>query len=213
MRQQSRRTRREKLDSPGQHIIQGRAGAAVRNVGDEHAGGQLEGFNGQVSGAGIACRCIVDLARPCFHIRNEGLEVLHRDILVHHEQAGHAREQGNGYKILVHVVTAIGVNERVHRHQADVAHHDGVAICRRTRGLLHGGHAAATAFVVDHKSNAQLFGELSRNRSGHDAGGAAGCKRHDPADGFAGPDVLTKTRQALQSQASRAHPFKVISPL
>ena len=166
----------------------------------------------QVARAGVACRGVVQLTGPGLDVGDQGFQVGGRYVFVHHKQAGHTRQQGHGHKVLVHVVTAVGVDQGVDRHQADVAHDDGVAVCCGTVEFLHGGHTATATFVVGDKGHAHLLVQLSRNTASHDARGATRRKGDDPTDGFVGPSRLGMTGYASGREAGSAHPFEVVTP-
>ena len=51
------------VDLAGDQVLQHRAGAAVRDVGDEGLGLQLEQLAGQVMGGAVAGRTVVQLGR------------------------------------------------------------------------------------------------------------------------------------------------------
>ena len=133
---------------------------------------------------------------------------------MHHKQTGYPREQGHGREVFVDVVAAVWVNKGVDRHQANVAHDNGVAIGRCAKGLLHGRHAAAAAFVVNDERHTQLFGEFSTNGARHNARGAARCKGDNPPHCFFGPVAgLTKRWQTCSRQTSSTHPLEVITTI
>jgi hypothetical protein len=159
-------------------VAQRRAGAGVRDVGDEGLGLQLEQLAGQVVRGAGAGRAVVELARAALHQLEEGLEVGPDVLRVDHHHLRHAGHQRERDQVLLEVVVELGVHRRrdgvVHR-----AHEDVVAVGRRARRDAGAQRAAGAAAVVDDQLLAGLLGELRRQRPGEGVGAAAGRERHD----------------------------------
>ena len=103
---------------------------------------------------------------------------------MHNQHVGHARYPCHGRETFYRVIGQVGVEGRIDRQRADVTHQQGVAVGRRSRGLV-GTHAAtSTGDVVNDDRLAPGFGQLLANGPGEDVGAAAGREGHDDAYRF-----------------------------
>jgi hypothetical protein len=184
-----RRAHRGGVQPTAHQVGELRAGAAVGHVQDKGVGHHLQVLEGQVAGAAVAGRAVVQLAGLALGERDELLQVLHRQLGPHHVQAGHLRQQRHRHEGLGRVVGQLVEDVRVDRQRADVAEDDGVLVVR-PRHLGHGDVARAARLVVDEDALAQELGHLGGGGPGHDLAAAAGRERHDQADGLAGPGGL-----------------------
>ena len=135
------------MRATGQQVSELRTGAAVGNVRDEHAGNQLQVFHGQMAGAGIAGRAVIELAGVLLGVGHELFEVGRWHIRVNHEHIGHFGQQRHRHKVFVDVVGLVFQHVGVHGQRTHMAQDDGVAVRRRFGNVLHRCDAGATGLV------------------------------------------------------------------
>jgi hypothetical protein len=202
MKQDRRRADRCRLQAAGEQVGELRPGAAVRHVHDEDVGRHLQVLEGEVAGAAVARRAVVELARLRLRERDELLEVLRRQIGVDDIQARHLGKQRDRLEVLDRVVGQLFEDERVDRERADVAEHDRVLVVG-TRDLGHRDVAGAARLVVDEDALAEQLAELGGGRAGDDLRAAAGSERHDEADRLRRPGI-GRARNRRQPADDRA---------
>ena len=202
--QDRRRADRGRLQAAGEQVGELRAGAAIGHVDDEDAGRHLQVLEGQVAGAAVAGRAVVQLARPGARERDELLQVLRRHVGMDDVQARHLGEQRDRLEVLDRVVGELVEDERVDRERADVAEDQRVLVGRRG-DLGHRDVAGAARLVVDVDALAEQLAELDRGRAGDDLRAAAGRERHDEADRLGRPGSL-RPRPTSAAPRRRARP-------
>ena len=116
---------------------------------DEHAGDQLEVFHGQMAGAGVTGRTIVQLTWTGLHVGDEFFEVCRWHVRMNHENIRHFRQQCHRYKVFVDVIRLVFQHVRIDRQRAHMTEDDGVAIRRGSGDFLHGGNASTTGLVFN----------------------------------------------------------------
>ena len=108
-----------------------------------------------------------------------GSEGLHHEHV--RELGGHADRQ----QVLQRVVGRFE-DVRVHRERPHVREHDGVAVGRRFRHVVHGDVAARAGAVLDDDLLADLFAERPLQDARRGVGAAAGLEAHHDRDGLVG---------------------------
>jgi len=187
-------------------VLQGRAGAAVRNVGDEGLGLQLEQFTRQVMRGSATGRTKIEAARALANSVHEGLEIAGQVLGVHHQDLGHGGHEGQRNEVFFEVVVQLGVHGRGNG-MVYCAHEIVVAIGRRLGRDTRPQVAARAAPVVNHELLARDSGELGRERAGKRVGSTAGRERHHQIDRFVGPTGFSLRPHHLRCN-SESSPFQ-----
>jgi hypothetical protein len=162
-----------------------RVAAGVRDVDHEDARLRLEHLAGQVAGAAVAARAVVELARVALRVRHQVGDARDaepvRHLGAHHQHVRHLRDAGDRREVADRVVRQLRVEPGIDRVRRDGAHDDRRAV---GRGLGHGvgAEVAAGAGTVldDHRAEAVLH--LLGERAGDDVERAARRIGHDEAE-------------------------------
>ena len=187
MRTQSGHAGGRRLGAASEQIRQLRPCATVGNVGDEHTGDQLQILHCQMPRTGITSGAIVQLTRIGLGISNKLFEIFSRDIRVNDEHVGYFGQQRHWREVFAHIVRLVIQHVRIHRQCAHMGQDDGVAIRRGFGHVLHRHHAGTAGLVFHKHADAQLLGQLRRDRTGHNFRGATRCKWHDEANWLGRP--------------------------
>ena len=117
-----------------------------------------------------------------------------------HIQAGHLGQQRDRLEVIVGVKRQLVKNKRIDRKGANVTQNERVTVgALRTFG--HGNVAAGAGLVFNKHRLAQAFADLVGRRPRHNFRAAARGKRHQQADGFAGPRSLGEGRNNRRKSA------------
>jgi len=96
----------------GDQVLQRRARAAVRNVGDEGLGLLLEQLARQVVRSAGTGRAVVELARVFAHLLQHALEITRHPPGIDHHHLRHVGHQQQRHEVLLDVVVEPGVHRR-----------------------------------------------------------------------------------------------------
>ena len=111
--------------------------------------------------AAIAGRAVIELTGSGFGIGHKFFQILHRQIGVHHVQAGHFRNQRDGREVFDRVVGQFGKNIGIHCQGADVSQNEGVLV-GGAGNFLHRNIASPAGFVLDEHILADGFAHFTR---------------------------------------------------
>src|SRR4051812_15011419 len=130
-----------------------------------------------------------------FAVGDQLLDVLHRQIVVHHQDVGRGDDRADRQQIRAHVVRHVLDERRRHRIHRRAGEEGGVAVGRRLRGEVAAERAARAALVLDeyrlvHRL-AKARGDHATDRIGH----AAGTVGHDEPDRLRWISVLRRSRE------------------
>ena len=114
-------------------------------------------------------------------------------------------------EVLVHVVAQVLLHEWRHGEAADVRDDERVAVRIGMRDVVHRDVAAAPALVLDHERLAEGLLHLRGEAARHDTARAAGCERHDQADGLR-RIVLRPERLSYGEQKGEENPHTAAKP-
>ena len=138
-----------------------------------------------MAGAAIPRRAVIQFARMRFGPLDQLFQVFRFHLFrVYHQHARHLRQQRDRDEILDRIVRKFREHGRVHRHRADVAQDDCVAVRRTGLGLLHRDIAGAAWLAFNDHGLAQRFLYLRCKRARNDIRTPARCERHQQADGL-----------------------------
>ena len=171
---------------PAHQIHQCGPGALVRHMRQLHAGDRLKQFAGEMrvtAGAGGRHQNRTGLG---FRQRDEFLHGLHRQRRMRHQHHGRDRHHRGRHKIPDGVVGRLTDEHLVDGHGAGGAEQHRVAIGRRPCDEFVAQAAARTAAIFNHHRLPELLGQSRRHGTRRDIDIAAGCERHDQADGAVG---------------------------
>ena len=143
--------------------------------------------------AGEQCRCRRGIAQRRAGspgVVDQLLDGFHRQRRVDHQQIRHAHQHGDRRQVALGLVRQVGIQRRVDRDGADIAHHDGVAVGRLLDRVVGAQVAAGASLVLDDHGLLQTLSEFVADQPGQHVGRAARRVRHDPFDGLGGPGRL-----------------------
>ena len=104
---------------------------------------------------------------------------------MHHQHQRRQRGLRDVFEILADIERQFFVHVRVTGMVAGAGEH-GVAVGRGARGKFGGNNAAGGGAVIHHHGLAEFVGHARGDDARHQIGAAAGCERHQKADGLAG---------------------------
>jgi hypothetical protein len=166
-----------------QHGLHRRPGAAIRNLGELHAGGLLEQHRREVERAADADMRSDDRAWPGLRC---GDQAGHRIGLhqpgVGEQHGGEADGQRDRRKVGRGIEGQVFVKRRIDRICGHVAEQQGVAVRLGARDIVGAEIARAARLVLDHYRLADQLRHLRPDQSREEVGAAAGRPRHDQLD-------------------------------
>ena len=180
LRQRGREFRHRRLDVAADQIGHQLAAALVGDMRDLRAGRRLEALERHVRGAADAAGGDVD--RRLLRQRDEVLQRLGLDLVVHDDHVRHVAGQRHRREILERIVAELGLHERVDGERPVRADQQRVAVGRGARHHFGADAAAGAAAVVDHHRLPKRHFHLFADDAADDVGIAAGRERHDQMD-------------------------------
>ncbi|MCY1213937.1 hypothetical protein D9M72_257400 [compost metagenome] len=185
-------------------VRHGQRGAAVGDVGDEHARLRLEGLGGQVHHGAVAAGSVVQFAGMLLGVVDQLAHVLRRQAVRHHQQVGGDRHLADRGEVGLGVVRQAGVDIRPDRMRAGGGDQQRIAIGRSLGGHVRADRAAGAGAVVDHDLLAHAGAHLLRDGACQQVSRAAGREGHDQADRLAGVGVGQCGRGGQAKPAAKA---------
>ncbi len=162
--------------------------------------GFLEQLHGEMRGAAVADRAVIQLARLRFRERHELLDRIDAEPGIDDQQVGAGPDEAHRRQILERVVFHFPVEHGVDRERAGNRNADRVAVGSGP-GDERGAEVAARAgTVLDDHRLAERRRELLREHARDQVGRAAGGKGHDQVDRARRP-VLRIGRRRLRRGA------------
>ena len=160
-----------------EHVIHGRAAAAIRHMGDFHAGLLGEHRHGEMAERADADRGVFDRAGLAFRRRNDVGKGLERPAGIGRDHIGRGADQEHRHQILLDV--ELRLFENGGNHRVRIERHQKRRAIRRALGDLGGAERTGGArLVLDQHDAAELGLQMGLQQPGQRVGGASGRKRH-----------------------------------
>ncbi len=151
----------------------------VQHLRTRRAGEELRG---EVVGAAVPGRRVLDRIRLRLRGGDELVDVAHRHRRVGNQHVGHVSRERDGLEVVDPLERHVGHEEGIHRVRRHRADEDRVAVGRRLGDLVRPDVAGGARLVLDHRRLAPALGHLHRDQPREHVGRPARGPRHDQPD-------------------------------